>query len=420
MNNVTKLLIAIWMLSLPFYSYSLVGTLSLDNILVPVILTSLFLREFTSESNNHNRRNALLSLIIIFLVYAVSRLLSVIEQSMYFEFSMTLLSKQFVYLIIPALFLRNLDDWLFAAKLLIVVAVIGIFSTLFASMGIVEFNTQRFAMSRFGIDGLPKSIGLLSNYGDMAVLGSFAFLMMFVVIRTRVLSVTNVTRWVAVILMLSGYFAAQSRNMYLTLLVCGISVVYFNLVTNRGIGSKSIAMLLLLISLTIGTIILAILEVNPLESAKTIGGTTEAEATVNARLQQYEFALDIILNNPILGNGAAVLKPGIEIHNIWLAQLALGGVVGTLAILGFFIIPIYALSRVHALDVLQRRIKITGLTQITCMFVAAEFYGAMTYIFMVMLGMMYMLPFLIKDNICKYASVTRHVSRSMALKNVSV
>ncbi|MEW8439850.1 MAG: O-antigen ligase family protein [Candidatus Thiodiazotropha taylori] len=398
MESLTKFLFSLWIVSLPFYSYSIFGSLSIDNLLVPIVIVSIVLRELTSSLIYKNRLIVILSLVFLFLVYSVSRLISVIDDVVYFNFTITLLGKQFIYLILPLLYVRTINDWIYTGKLIIFIAVIGIFSTLVASMGLFEFNVQRYAMSRFGIEGLQKSIGLLSNYGDMAILGSFSFLFMFVAkknIKENLLG--SLSKWSAAVLILGGYLGAQSRNMYLTLFVAGFMSLIIRQFTDHKAKHSLLVFLILLVSLSSIIFTLTIFEINPLESAKSIGGTKEATATVDARLGQYTFALKLFSINPLFGNGISVLEAGIEVHNIWLALLALCGLFGTVPILLIFIINLLSLINIRTSNEYYNQIKVIGLSQICCMLVAAEFYGAMTYIFLMMTGFIYSLSSLLRQ-----------------------
>lgn len=395
MSALVKIIFTLWVLSIPFYSYSIVGTLSLDNLLAPITVVILLYRELTSGSMNKQRIGSMMLVFGIFSIYSLSRMLSVVGQEVYLFHTVTLLAKQFIYLLVPVLFLRRIGDWMYLSRLIVIISAIGIFSSLVASLGLYEFQMQRFAAARFGFEGLQKSIGLFANYGDMAMLGSFSFLVLFGLSRKDGFQLSVIWKWMVAVLILAGYLGAQSRNMFLTLGVALVAAKFFSLLATNTSKSRATASMIavLAVTLSIGMILLS--DFNFLESAREIGGTSEASATIDARLGQYAFAYALFAQNPWFGDGATVLKAGVEIHNIWFAQLALGGLFATSAVLALFVFPFLKLMRFKSKNNTLIRLKVIGLSQLVCIFVASEFYGGMSYIFLLCMATIFMLPALL-------------------------
>ena len=392
MQLVLKIFFSVWLLSLPFYLYSLVGTLSLDNVLAPVVLTMLLFRLFFIKGNL--QRWKLWTIILyglLFAAYASGRLVSVIENPEYFSYTGMLVLKQFLYLLIPILYINSKQDFVHTSRLIVIVAVVGIFSTLFSSFGLLEFPVARYAESRIGISSLRKAVGLFPNYGDMAMLGSYAILFMFIGDQQGKDVPRQLLKFAATLLMLGGYVGAQSRNMYLTL-ICGILfVIYLRLTLNRGTGLNVAFGTLVVIGCIAAVAILSFLEISTIESFKGFGGTKESAATVDARLQQYTLAWNIFIEKPIFGHGCSVLDASMEIHNIWLGLMALGGVISTMAVALMFLVPFFKLLT-KPFSAEERQLRIFGLAQLICVFTAAEFYGAMTYVFLVIMSALSILP----------------------------
>lgn len=397
MNFISNIIVLTWFLSVPFYSYSVTGTLSIDNVLSPVALLVLLFREMVSPLANKAIWKVRIQLLLIFTLYALSRLASGYGQPAVTEHTLILVAKQSLYLFIPTLYVRDLPSWRRASKFILGIGVIGISSTFLASIGFLEFENQRFAASRFGLEGFQKSVALLSNYGDMAILGSFSFLILFKLRGQPGYTKGRVLSWALMALIILGYLGAQSRNMYLTLLVA----ISFGWFLPRALGN---AVALRALSIFFGILITATIvvgvylaEVNPIQSARELGGTREAAGTVDVRLEQYRFAWDVFTSNPLFGRAATVMEQGVEVHNIWMGQLALGGVVGALAIALLLFLPLLRMLRLKPLESEPVTLRFVGITQSLCIIFAAEFYGGMTQIFLIMVAMMHLLPIVLDE-----------------------
>ncbi len=395
LQSILKFFYSLWILSLPFYLYSLIGTLSLDNILAPLVFgLALFNVIFSAKALPSRKLTTLIIFTLFFALYACGRLLSVIDHSEYFTNTSSLMLKQLIYLTVPMLFINSRKDLVLTSRLIVVVAVIGIFSALIASVGLYEFPVERYAESRIGIDFLKKAIGLFANFGDMAMLGSYALLYLFICEWQEKNIGHNLMKYAALLLILSGYAGTQSRNMYLTLFIGILSALYFRIAVRKGKGAGIVIGILIMLS-CIGTVaILSIFEVSTLASLKGFGGTSEAAATVDARLAQYSSAWKIFLENPLIGHAISILDNRMEIHNLWFGLMALGGLVSTTAVAFMFLFIFYYMLKTQSVPTINR-LKIFGMAQLLCVFVAVEFYGAMTYIFLVIMGTLAMYPIIL-------------------------
>ncbi len=393
----TKYIYSIWLISLSFYLYSVVGSLSMDNILAPIVLCFATLKLFFRKRLLPSKKIAtILIFVLLFTIYACGRLISVIEHPEYFAHVINLILKQLLYLSIPLIYIDSFEDLFLTLRLMVIVAVIVIFSVLIASVGIYDFPVQRFAESRIGITSLKKAVGFFSNYGDMAMIGSFALLYLYLVEKRKKELFQGFFKYVATILILSGYIGAQSRNMYLTLIIGIISAAYFRITLQKSKGVVLVISLLVVLSCVGMFEILRLNEISTITSLKTFGGTREAAATVDARLGQYSIAWDIIVDRPLFGKGYKIMASGMEIHNLWLGLMSLGGLVSTLPVATMFLFIFFGLLRQSSNEQFGQ-LKIVGLAQIVCVLVAVEFYGAMTYAFLVIMGTLAMFPVILAN-----------------------
>ena len=389
---VTRLFYSVWLLSMPFYLYSLVGTLSLDNILAPIVFALLTIRlVFSTGALPRLKFTIIIVYCLLFTIYACGRFFSVIANHELFAFTLVSVGKQFIYLFLPILFINSQKDFILTSRLILIVAVIGIFSALLSSVGLVEFPVERYAESRIGITSLKKAIGLFANFGDMAILGSYAILFMYIVERRRISIPYRLVRYSATLLLLAGYLGTQSRNMYLTLIGGIFFAAYYRLTMNRSTWINLVFGNLVVLVCIAAVAAATFFEINTLESVKGFGGTKEAAATVDARLTQYVMAWGLFQQNPFFGHAVPILEAGVEIHNLWLGLMALGGVTSTVAVTLMFLVPFLIMVKIKCSHA-QRSIRLFGVTQLICVFIASEFYGAMTYIFLVVLGTLSVMP----------------------------
>lgn len=386
MSTACRYFFGLWVLSLPFYSYPLVSSYSADNILSPIVLILLVVRALVpSATVLAGRVTATFVLFFLFGCYAAARLMSVVDSPIFFNISASIVAKQFLYFAIPLLFIRSLDEFRYAARLLIVIAVIGIFSALVASLGFYEFPVQRFAESRIGIETVQKAVGLFTNFGDMAMLGSFSLLHLYLNEKKSPSMQASLVKIIATTLILAGYIGAQSRNMLITLISGLVALAYFS-ATKRLSGAATLLSVLLVMLMGCAVVFgLSVIEVSSLEALRGLGGTREAAATVDARLIQYQYAWSLFAERPWFGHGEKVLATEIQVHNLWLGLMAWGGLASTVSVSGILLFIGISLIRTKPSDERQR-LKIFALSQLIAIFVASEFYVSMSYVFLALLG----------------------------------
>jgi O-antigen ligase len=241
----------------------------------------------------------------------------------------------------------------------------------------------------------------------MALLGSFAFLFLYVIGHKGKYKRQSfqLLKYTATLLLITGYIGSQSRNMCFTL-ICGIIfTIYFKISFNQNAVNKLLLFDIVILGCILFIAFFSFFEVSMIELLREFGGTKEASATVDFRTLQYSLAWKLFKTNPYFGQAIEILNAKIEIHNIWLKLMALGGIVSTTAVAFIFLVPFTSLIRNSNLCAIRQE-RIFALTQLVCMFVAAEFYGAMSYVFFVVLGTLAIIPSLLKIESKRWRSLS--------------
>ncbi len=393
MNAIAGLLMSIWVISLPFKHISIIGTLSIDNILGPVLILLWPFVKRTNDlvSQSVRVKHTAIIAIIVFLYYFshVSNLLMTQEMAWFASY---ILISDLVYFVVPVLYLSDEKLRIRVDDLIIVITIIGCLSAILASMGIIHIPDARMGASRIGISWLPKTVGLIGAYGDMALLISYTFLLTITGKNNRLLfGKNNIIKMLTVyVIIFAGFAGSQSRNMLLTLGSVICILIYLEILRNAKqkkwrtifFSTIGVAGLVAALSLTYyGDTIT--------ETLSSAGGSKEAAATANARLEQYNFAWDVLKETPLTGADREIqIKYAIDIifiHNMWLKELVQGGVFAIFTIIALAIIGMQITSKALLYDPNDYYAR-ARLIFIIVMFISTQFNPSGTPIFWMLLG----------------------------------
>ena len=296
MNIALSILVVVWVISFPFYTFSIIGTLSLDNILAPmVVLLSGLKLIFGGKLYNKGKYLSVISLTCVFAVYGVGQVLSVQGSPDLVNRLLIGVGKEYLYFIAPIFYLSDFRELRAMTFAMNIVVLLGTVSVLLVSLGLLHLNLERFAQSRIDIN-IPRSIGLFSNYGDLAIITSYALLANAVAPIFKSGFLNKAMLMLVFILMIVGQIGAQSRNYVLTVLICLLSYPVMRHILKRNTAYAVVSILSVLGSAVIVTSTLVVVEVNLISDLKGWGGS-QAVATADARLAQYSFAWGIIKDN---------------------------------------------------------------------------------------------------------------------------
>lgn len=381
--KLTDYMYSIWVLSLPFYSLGVVGTLSFDNLLAPLIFM-LSVYKFSYSRKTIKKKFIVFFLVVMFFIYTIGITVSVFDNQNHVKTMLFSAIKYSLYFFIPVLYINGIKEIKTTLLLISFIAVIGCISVFFVSIGILELERIRLSPSRLSYIGIPKATGLISNYGDLAIVSSIAILTTFIAKDFMAGITAKIYILVIYFAILFGYLGAQSRSMVLSAIA---SIVVYWYVERKQRNVTSVIFLnVFFVIMGIGTIVslLLLYGSNITDSLATWGGR-QAAITADDRLRQYAFSWEIVKSSPLVGDGKQVIESGIIIHNLWLSTLAQGGIVSGIAVLLIFVIAFYVNLQKQTSDLLK---KVSALSAgaVVSIFVAGEFYGGFTYIFLFSLG----------------------------------
>lgn len=379
----------LWVLSLPFYQYSLVATYSIDNLLAPfLLLGAMFLPHLQDRGVASRRLQVLLGMFGLFFMYGVSCLIASIGDWEHMWHVSWIVIRSMIYFMVPALFIRDLRSFRMMKSLLIVITLIGAMSAFMAAMGLIHFEVERYAESRLGLSWLPKSIGLFGNYGDMAMLYVFTCVVLISHKRNELMfgMGTRLGKWLIWIGLLLGLAGMQSRNIFFaTIIGMGVYWVHRKLQT-----SKSNVRIALVVLILAGTIVLTGMALTFghvfVEEVSSMGGKA-AQVTVEDRLMSYGQAWKLYVNEPFFGISAETYRVWGKltefVHNMWLNLLLKGGPLALASVAGIIWMAYKAGSGQWG-----RHPASSGLVVSTAVsiFISSQFYPGLTEVMWLLLG----------------------------------
>lgn len=388
------LLFFLWVLSVPFSRYSLVGSYSLDNLLVLLLpLLALFL---PAPAGANTLRGWIVCLIwswICYLIFATGWTLHYFTAPELLKERLFGLIKDVFYFSVPLLYLRNRYAFKRMKGILILLAIMAALSAILASLGVIHLPADRFEASRIGVEWLPKAIGLFSSYGDVAMLYSVTAVLLISHDRAALpwglgRPIIKLAIWSA---LLVGLIGNQSRNVLLTTLAAMAIYMAIRILEKEEHAKNR----LLLVSFAVaGLLVLLGLVVvfgqDMVSEVSQLGGTGAA-GTAKARLGSYQQAIGLIAREPWLGISLETYQtwgPLAEgIHNMWLKIMLNGGFLSLLAMLALLWRALRGVMGTNlgaSAEFYRDRAMIAAL--LASLLLASQFYGGMTSVWWILLG----------------------------------
>lgn len=389
MRTVTAFFVSIWLLSLPFYNVSVWRTLSVDNILAPIAFISSVLVLFSSP-RLAGKATLLIFVAFFYVFFAIGYLLSVADSNTYLQSSSLQIAKYAVYFFTPILFVQSIKDVRIVAKMLAAAAVLAGVSAFLVSIGVLELAVSRTSPGRLSFIGLPKSIGLMGNYGDVAMLFAATWILMRVFRAYNAPLASRPVEFLVLGTLVIGFLGSQSRNIALTFLASASTYFALSLTVGKTRGRGLLVPMLVVLLLVGIPGVLVVSDVNLIEEVSNWGGQ-QARGTAEDRVSQYQYALRLIQERPFLGDGEAIARSGMQIHNIWLNVAANGGVVAGFGLFGLMICC-FATALFGMLRDKSNAMGLASMSIFVATAVATEFYVGLTYTFFIILGTALVMP----------------------------
>lgn len=381
----------LWILSIPFYQFNVIGTLSADNILGPILFIIWLISSGTGNASYIRKRHLITVLSIIFL-YLFSTLVGLLAEGSFKHILILLWQdvKLVLYLLLPLLCIQTKASFRVALRLLVVDGVIISVASFLQSFGLVDFSFSRsLGGDRLGIEGIVRSAGILTNYGDIAILLTISMLVMYCCWKEerKIIYSSKIIHYGIYSVLAVGILAAQSRNVVISIIVGYFSFYIFSKLVNKQVNVP--ALLVTLLILAVPLLLIANLVLPSVYTA--LLGQGGVKASILDRVAQYEYALALITDNFLFGLSGDLLEQNFalisSLHNLWLGLALKGGVFAMLAfLLLFYIVITNALSLVMTSKYLRKEANLVAATSIS-MLVTSMFYVAHdAHIFWMMMG----------------------------------
>ncbi|MGV7235689.1 MAG: O-antigen ligase family protein [Nitrosomonadaceae bacterium] len=393
MKKISEVLFYLWILSIPFYHFSLVGSLSLDNILGPLLI---FIWPIAAppaypQYAQMQFRNIFVASIILF-VYFIAHSVALLTTEQAVWASIYSILTNLSYFIVPLLYIRNEKVRKRAENCVVFIALMGAFSAFLSAVGVLQLDIARYSTSRIDVEGLDleRSIGLFSAFGDMALLSAFAVMTAMSKSRDDLLFCQR-SRFVVIaiyLILVLGVLGTQSRNIVLTVTT---SIILFMLVRQWSKYSNTWIpkFYALVIAGGLSMVITLIFLWGPIVELLAQWGGKQASSTAHERLDQYQLALELLGGNFLTGANPEIQERLMHviggIHNMWLKELVQGGMFAVLSI-----IALIAHGMRNATKCLgsnpDDESAITTLILMIALLVSTQFYPSGTSVFWMLLG----------------------------------
>lgn len=343
-----KILFQIWILSFLFYKLDLIGSLSIDNLLLPVlVVTWLFLRDKGSVRVGRQRKKVIIFTSVVFLGLILIEFIKLKGNASFTSIIPVVTEhlKHFGYILIPLLYINSEKDLHNVFKSIVIVTIINCIFAIFGAIGMAPSFVQAAESSR--IPWLLRARGPIANLGDSAILITFTGLIIFALPKNgvHILAKGFFKKAIIASVLIGGILASQSRNVILT--VALVAMLYYWLDTVASARKSQIRKIISLLAVLV-IIIVAVMVVTNFETILRLVTNmfgVSGEGTVRDRLGSYGRALEILQDSMVLGLDATTLiKEAVfisSLHNMWLGLTMISGVFGLSLIVGLIL---YALK----------------------------------------------------------------------------
>lgn len=383
------------MLPYTLFTTSAIG-IATDKVMAPILLL-LWLGLYAT--GNYRLDSAKIKILLIAFLFFFFRNISFVTHPSILKGVIWLDAINFGYFCLPILYINNLKRIHIANKMVAASAIGGCVSVFLVALKLLTLPHERFSQSRIGFEEIEKSVGLFTSYGDLAQYAAF-FLLLAIVIPTTLISSPKIrllVRIAAVGVILMGLIGCQSRSYLLSQVIAVVSVTVLSF-RNTGKGGGILFPTTMAFVSIIGLAVLPFIFDDIVTLLSGLGGA-QATATAETRLQQYAVAFAVIRESPILGIGADffVANPTFAhaIHNFWLGQLVLGGIMST-SLLMMMLIAIWNRAMKLLKYASTKPYALVSSGYMIALLVSTQFYPADSSLFWSLLGINIGILFTIK------------------------
>lgn len=339
-NKFLVFMFSLWVLSLPFYQFDIIGTLSVDNLLAPLVFLLWVLASITGPASvvRNSRMFLLFILIGLYSLFnVISLVISASDERILSAASIE--ARYMLYLLLPIMCIRTVKVFKFVLKLFVLDTVIVCLSAFFQAIGLIHLDFARsIAGNRLDTNLLVRSPGLFESYGDVAILIAFAGVVIYCCHESSKGRKMKIVKFLFAISLLVGAVAAQSRNVIIAVLVVTITFAFLRKLEKISPQKRGFY---LFTALSVGLVVIPFVYLIVPYVYSLLLGSGGVKMSVTDRFAQYDMAFSLISQNPIFGiGGDAELKYAVlvsQIHNLWLGVALKGGSLAVIMLAWMFV-----------------------------------------------------------------------------------
>ena len=382
-----------WVFSLLFMRFNVIGTLSVDNLVAPLLLVLyVFVRPHPDVAARNRRINTIAKVLVAFAILQLITAVKLYTNPTLWTAMTWSLMKQAGYVIMPVLYIRDMKMLHRTSSILVLVAVVTSVAAFTGALGVAPTFAQFDSPLGTRIPGLLRARGFFIAVGDSALVFTYALMLIFTATRKELLfgMGSTLVKFGLTIIILLGVVANQSRNIVLTLLVALLLFVFFRSILRRMTPEQRMMVLYVFFIFAGIMVVLIFYNFNRIFDLVVWSLGPEAAGSVNDRLESYWYSLMLLKKDLLLGLSSIDLNRELEfverVHNRWLVSALLYGLLGVASIAALCISSVRGAMKVLVNPFLRRQALVIFVFMFSALLFSSNFYGASSYIFWVMLG----------------------------------
>lgn len=393
---------SIWFLILPFTVISSIfAGFSIDKVAAPILIVVWAGMYLSGQSKLCKGK---LPFILVAFLFFFIRNISYIDDLSLFSSFVWEDAIRLGYFCLPILFIDSYKKVKTAAFMISINATVGCVSAFMVALGLLTLPYERFSLSRIGF-GIDKSIGLISAYGDLAQF-SACFLLLAILIPSSLFINKKLAIFSAFSIVLMGLVGNQSRSFLLSV-IAALMVSYFYSFRSDKRQDSFVFTAVLIFSVVLLMSIIGVFFSDIVGLLSGMGGS-QAKATAEGRLSQYQMAFDLIKSYPLLGVDSTIFSKNSQyihgIHNMWLGQLTRGGFISTIILLSIFFM-LYRSSVELFTNTNTRPYALLSIGYMFAVLVSTLFYPADSSLFWALMGMLVAIITTLKSSKTRHKNV---------------
>lgn len=343
-----QVLFQAWILSFLLYQVDIVGSLSIDNLMVPILVFAwLFAGDRKDVDANRARLKMVAVVTSIFLFLIVMEVVKLEPGANIAEVFAPIVAhlKHYGYILIPLLYVSSEKTLKWTLMSLLVITIINSAMAVLGAFGVAPSFVLAAESTR--IPGLLRARGPIANFGDTALLTSFMSLLILSLARHKInfISPRAIVRVAVLSIMIAGVIATQSRNVILTIAMAFTVYYWLRLMMQGSGGTIRILLSMFGIGVFLAGVTLVVLNADAIISWVTNMFGVSGEGTVRDRLESYSHAFSLLKGSFLFGLSSSEMARNASfiatIHNMWLGMALLTGIVGVSLLFAMIIASLY-------------------------------------------------------------------------------